>query len=313
MLHVQIAFYVITLLVGLWTLAQVIHHARAHGTSWIKAYAVFILSHNILVLTSLMTQYTCTNILGNAYVYCSSLVQDLFSPTGALIFIGMHIAWILTVLAMMEVHVPHRLKKISLALLFIPLIGIAVIGFISPAESTGLILRPLHRGYYYVSFVSFFFMLILLTFYGFRRAPVKKRIPTLTFAVFYLLAYALLIVATGFPPRIQIPVSAVILLLFNIFPLVYLWKFYPVMRNATLNTLPNDVELNRVLDSFHISRRERDIARLILQGKSNKEIQDTLFISLRTVKNHVYNMYKKVGAKSRGQFIYLILQSQERA
>jgi len=34
---------------------------------------------------------------------------------------------------------------------------------------------------------------------------------------------------------------------------------------------------------------------------SNKEIADALFISLPTVKQHIYNIYQKIGVKSRMQ------------
>jgi DNA-binding CsgD family transcriptional regulator len=50
---------------------------------------------------------------------------------------------------------------------------------------------------------------------------------------------------------------------------------------------------------------------LILQGKSNKEIEDVLFISYNTVKNHIYNLYQKLGVKSRGQLINFILESRK--
>ena len=69
----------------------------------------------------------------------------------------------------------------------------------------------------------------------------------------------------------------------------------------------------QLLDAFlvkhGISKREQEVAELILQGKSNKEIEKKLFISIHTVKNHVYNLYQKLGVKSRAQFIHLIFQS----
>jgi DNA-binding CsgD family transcriptional regulator len=52
---------------------------------------------------------------------------------------------------------------------------------------------------------------------------------------------------------------------------------------------------------FGITRRERDIVRGILQGRSNAEIAASLFISERTVETHVTNIYQKTGVKSRVQ------------
>lgn len=47
-----------------------------------------------------------------------------------------------------------------------------------------------------------------------------------------------------------------------------------------------------------LTRPEMDVLQLIAAGHSNQEIADTLFISLRTVANHVTNILAKLGVKS---------------
>jgi len=42
---------------------------------------------------------------------------------------------------------------------------------------------------------------------------------------------------------------------------------------------------------------------LILQGKSNKEIANELFISLSTVKTHITNIYNKLKVSSRQELL----------
>jgi len=54
-----------------------------------------------------------------------------------------------------------------------------------------------------------------------------------------------------------------------------------------------------------ITPREREIIELICRGKRNKEIADELFISLQTVKDHNYRIYKKLGVKNRVQLVNL--------
>lgn len=48
-----------------------------------------------------------------------------------------------------------------------------------------------------------------------------------------------------------------------------------------------------------LSRREREVLRLVAQGHSNQQIADTLFISVRTVKAHVTNILTKLNLPSR--------------
>lgn len=56
-----------------------------------------------------------------------------------------------------------------------------------------------------------------------------------------------------------------------------------------------------------ISEREREIIRLLLDGRTNREIGDVLCISSHTVKNHVYSVYRKAGIRNRVQLAHLVL------
>ncbi len=53
--------------------------------------------------------------------------------------------------------------------------------------------------------------------------------------------------------------------------------------------------------SAPLTRRELEIARLIAQGRTTRQIATTLFISDRTVQTHVTNMLNKLGLNSRIQ------------
>jgi DNA-binding CsgD family transcriptional regulator len=67
--------------------------------------------------------------------------------------------------------------------------------------------------------------------------------------------------------------------------------------------------LDRVCSEYRLSSRERDLVHMIAKGKSNKNIEQELFISPHTVKNHIYHIFQKTGMKSRGQLMRLILQN----
>ena len=61
-------------------------------------------------------------------------------------------------------------------------------------------------------------------------------------------------------------------------------------------------------ERFGISKRETEIIDEIVKGKTNKEISESLFISLQTVKDHVHNVFLKTEVKNRVQLINLIRQ-----
>lgn len=52
-----------------------------------------------------------------------------------------------------------------------------------------------------------------------------------------------------------------------------------------------------------LSKREKELVNLIIDGKSNSEISEELHISISTVKNHIYSIYKKLKIKNRYELI----------
>lgn len=55
-----------------------------------------------------------------------------------------------------------------------------------------------------------------------------------------------------------------------------------------------------------LTNREMEMLTLVLQGASNKEIADRSSISERTVKTHLYRVYRKLKVKSRTKAIALL-------
>ncbi|WP_138378909.1 helix-turn-helix transcriptional regulator [Luteithermobacter gelatinilyticus] len=53
------------------------------------------------------------------------------------------------------------------------------------------------------------------------------------------------------------------------------------------------------IDRFGLSKRETDIASLVVMGATNTAISETLCISVRTVENHLRSIYQKVGVRNR--------------
>jgi ligand-binding sensor domain-containing protein/DNA-binding CsgD family transcriptional regulator len=65
------------------------------------------------------------------------------------------------------------------------------------------------------------------------------------------------------------------------------------------------VHIDHFCRHFGVSRREQEIIELLLLGRSNKEIEDALFIAESTVRNHIYSIYQKLDVRNRLQLISL--------
>ncbi|MGJ7918980.1 LuxR C-terminal-related transcriptional regulator [Neobacillus sp. LXY-4] len=77
---------------------------------------------------------------------------------------------------------------------------------------------------------------------------------------------------------------------------------------VSLNRLrPNTIEPN-ISRNLNLSKREMDVVKLVLEGKNNRTIAESLFISEHTVKNHMTNIFQKLAVNDRSQAIAKIYQ-----
>jgi DNA-binding NarL/FixJ family response regulator len=74
-----------------------------------------------------------------------------------------------------------------------------------------------------------------------------------------------------------------------------------VMRQFSQGEEPasSSAQQSRERDRTPLSHREREIVALVAQGFKNKEMAEKLFISEQTVKNHLHNIFDKLGVSDR--------------
>jgi signal transduction histidine kinase/DNA-binding NarL/FixJ family response regulator len=71
----------------------------------------------------------------------------------------------------------------------------------------------------------------------------------------------------------------------------------PIAAQQTTNKFEQNCEL------YHLTAREKDIAKLVCKGRRYKEIGETLFIAERTVTKHVQNIFEKVRVTNKIELI----------
>lgn len=59
------------------------------------------------------------------------------------------------------------------------------------------------------------------------------------------------------------------------------------------------VQVSKGRERSPLSQREREIVALVAQGYKNKEMAEKMFISEQTVKNHLHNIFDKLGVSDR--------------
>ncbi|MBF8983536.1 response regulator transcription factor [Lutibacter sp. B2] len=73
---------------------------------------------------------------------------------------------------------------------------------------------------------------------------------------------------------------------------------HPTLSKASIY---KDTKEHTVNKKDNLTKREYEVLVLIADGKNNREIADDLFISEKTVKNHVSNIFKKIKVSDRTQ------------
>jgi DNA-binding NarL/FixJ family response regulator len=71
-------------------------------------------------------------------------------------------------------------------------------------------------------------------------------------------------------------------------------------------------QIDKISTFGNLSEREKQVASLLLQGKTYKTIAGELFISENTVKYYVKNIYSKFNIQSRAELIDIVMEKETR-
>jgi DNA-binding CsgD family transcriptional regulator len=85
-----------------------------------------------------------------------------------------------------------------------------------------------------------------------------------------------------------------------------LWNALDLKPSVSGLLLPDD----RFFNSRHLSDRESEIARLMLQGFRTTDIAERLFIAESTVKGHIGHVFDKFGVSGRAELMKLAREEQ---
>ena len=136
-----------------------------------------------------------------------------------------------------------------------------------------------------------------------RRTKQKIR----NFGLIYLFIYSLWFIylyMLQFTMRVNFYLFYTLLFSMHLGPVLYLkLKLQRILQKPQAESAE---QFELLFKKYQITPKEGEVILLIKQGKSNQEISDILFVSLQTVKNYIYQIFKKTGVKSRTALIHFI-------
>jgi len=308
MKHFLLLAYTVVLIVGTYAAAYTRSLDRTCRARVLGPLLGFLLCFNATVLVNQVFQYLYFNLAGGR-------VEDLpaallVATYGADLLVEGGMAWFLFLTVAALRGRPARGHRLAA--------GLAAAVGVALAVATAHYLATASRVWLEATYWALWGGGLLVNVVALARLAVEAR-PRhgadpngagRVFAWLFLARYGCVLLGHLLPEAVAAPWIAGTLLLTNVMPMVWLrWSLLP----SQVEPVPSNRHraLDAVTERYRISKREREVVELLLQGKTYKEIQDVLFISFNTVKNHAYNVYQKLGVKSRNQLVHVVLTEQD--
>jgi DNA-binding CsgD family transcriptional regulator len=305
--HMLVFSFVVIVLVGAWSAFVTRQLYRARGIPLLRHLFNYIVCFNAMVFGYLVAKYSFTNLLGeDPTTYPDSLLAGTAVPIFA-IHVG--VAWTALRLA-------WALRRHSLT----PLVGrlfaagVALFG-VSYAVGITLVLQNSAWRWLLSTHFALGAMMTIVTVavfiglaagrHGGLTESQKKSVRRLGW--YLLCGHVALAGSVALPESAHLIVAAAVMLWLNCVPLIWLRGGFRLYHQAS--TQEEGEAIAALVQDHGVTQREREVMELIVQGKSNKEIEEQLCISFSTVKNHAYSLYRKLDVNSRAQLMYLVMTS----
>ena len=291
----------ISLILGGIAIILVYRLSRRDKIPFLNYYLLFL-------ICGILTGF-CDWIIFN-WVYM--LVPDISAQTADFIY---HIFWgligfpaylftfyylVQSINVLMKIRIKHIHYKIFRSFLIIVIILDYVDFYFRIKQTDYFFSRPLWLIYTFI--VPFVFILYLTYAYFKARRDIGKPKSVNLFILIQLVCF---IIWTAFSllPFLREGRHIIILVFYLglFFPAIYLYSRQKHFMIKPGNNAGNNLET--ILREYGFTNREIELALLLMEGKSNQEISEEMFISLQTVKNYISNMYARVGVKNRVQFV----------
>lgn len=300
---------------GLYAITLIYRLNKRYRLNYLSSYLYFLIFVNVYGLYGILGKDIAQNILLQQQSSFQTIekISHFFSFLGIpfLIF-----AWYMFIRLSREIVGEKLSRSFTMGILFalstvFAIYGAAIISLnVSSFEDEQFVLISAFFAAIYLVIEVLILSISLLWLLLFIRKIEDKKTQRAAriFAFLYLVGFFIDIgvYVWAWQKSSFIPIYLLIFTLKNIPPLLY-WRYY-LRKYYVTSAIPEPSALKwaQFLEEHNISNREEEVIRHLSAGKSNKEISEVLFISLQTVKDHIYRIYQKTDVKNRVQLINLI-------
>jgi len=307
--HLLIAYDILVIIIGFAALSNAVVWALRTGQDDLGNFSIVYGIYTLMVVILVLRKYLFVNVAaysGRVWYYTWAMYEVL---DFALVMAALYY--------FLEAHKFRFGRRVAASFLFSMLIcdGLIFSPFGATLDEGEKIIR-LGIGFWIAAtwYTVFFTCAISLGYWLLVRVwRTEKRTFTIGLLAFASVGYVEALLTTlrkfGATTRALGPgggflYSSIPYALYGVFLIVYFLR-YPLSAPLGSDEIPAEF-----LSKYGITEREREIITKVMQGKSNEDIARELFISLATVKTHLYNIYKKVGIDSRYDLLARVRSGQ---
>jgi DNA-binding CsgD family transcriptional regulator len=306
----QIAYDFFVIMIGFAALTIAILWAVKTGEAYLRDFCILYAMFTLVLVNLVIRKYLFLNV--ESY---SARSWYFFSGIDLMLSYAVIVALIHFLVGVYQVRARKAISVMFLAMMLV--CDVLLLSPIGAVLDSGQ--KTIHLGIGYqiatlIYFASFTFAM-LLGYGRLRRVwNTERRNFVLGLLIFATIGY--LESAANIVPSLQTTVvsfsseesgfliSSIPYALYGIFLINY-FLHYPLPAPATGGDLSE-----AFLTKYGITDREREIIQKVIEGKSNAEIAEDLFISLATVKTHLHNIYRKIDVDSRYDLLARVRSGQ---
>ncbi len=314
MKHLNVLTLVVNLLVGVWAILYFQQRSRRFHDKGLRLLLLFLVLFNLFEFEQFIIIYFFSNLTPAQLRESQGLLKGLNWPLLTLLLLGWYYVQYLVIAWQRERRPPRWL----LPVLAVFTCGVAAY-FLLAMRLPALMPRSPLLNFWNIFLLPLMllqgaWLALLLAENRRRDDPGRRRAGAALawlFIGFLLMQFAKFFLGIAGMDLWQFAVSKLLILYGNLLPVFWL-KFYYIPWAGALSRMSNaDSHVDSLQHTHGLSARELEILKLILDGKSYRQMEDALFISIHTVKSHVYNLYRKLGVSSHRQLTHFLATRRE--
>jgi len=307
--HFNVLSLAVVLIVGVWVIGEFRQRSRRFPQYRLNGLWLFLVFYNALALATFFGSYGLSNLTPAQIEGFSFWYKIVEWPVVTALVLGVHVSLYTFIFRRRERGLPRWVVPVA----GIFAAAVLVWYFLAQRYPALAPARPDNTFWLALVWPPGLLDIVLLGWLVARSRrdadPGRRKIDA-AFAWLFLARYPVHLALTVWNPAgpavLGLSLARLLGIYTNLAPLIWLKVWFLPWAGGLGKVLATHFDLPAIGRARGLSPREMEILELMIDGKSYKEIETALHISIHTVKSHVYSLYRKMDVKSRHQLIHRI-------